>query len=67
MIRICTAICLTAALAATSAFAADKKKSEPAPKTIVEVVDDILMAPVKVVDDLAKLASGKPDTNPQKK
>ena len=67
MIRICTAICLTAALVSTNASAADKKKSEPAPKTIVEVVGDILMAPVKVVDDLAKLASGKPDTKPQKK
>lgn len=60
MIRICSALCIAAALFATGAQAADKKKVEPQPKTIVDVVGDILMVPVKLVEDLTKLASSKP-------
>ena len=43
-----------------TAQAADKKKAEPQPKTIVDVVGDILMAPVKLVEDLTKPAPAKP-------
>jgi hypothetical protein len=60
MIRICSALCIAAALSATGAQAADKKKAEPQPKTIVDVVGDILMAPVKLVEDLTKPAPAKP-------
>lgn len=67
MVRIFSTMCVAASLMATGAFAADKKKAEPAPKALVEVVDDILMAPVKLVDDLTKPLVSKPETKAQKK
>jgi len=54
MIRFCSVLCMAVALITTGAQAADKKKAEPQPATIVDVVRDILVAPVRVIEDLTR-------------
>ena len=54
MLRLTVGICAVVVIATSSAFAAEKRKAEPAPKSLESIVVDIVTAPFKLVDDLTK-------------